>query len=202
MGVRDEMSQARRTSVLRATAELLDEVGVTSLTLRQVAERAHVALGTLFVYAENKDDLLMQVYGPRMTEHWTAMLEASAGLAALERIDRFYLDCIDMYYTDKENIREFYLVSGKKPAARWEWLELLRDQLCQILAAGQRNGEIAPGVDIGTLNSAYWAMYWVAVNESYHGATEERTKEILRDTLAMLRGGVQRSVVRPALRML
>jgi len=190
VGARDDASRQRRLTVLQVTADLLDEIGFNALTLRQVAEQANVALGTLFLYAENKADLLMQVYGPRMTERWTTMLDDSAGRPALERMEQYYLDCIALYFTDKENIREFFRVSSQQPAARWEWLESLRARLRQILANGVRAGEIAPNVDLDILNSAYMAMFLVTINESYHGATQQQTERSLRVTFAILRNGV------------
>src|SRR5438046_185677 len=53
---------AKRIRIARAAAELFHEHGFASTTTEQIAERADVAKGTLFLYAKTKARLLLLVY--------------------------------------------------------------------------------------------------------------------------------------------
>ncbi|MER7754190.1 TetR/AcrR family transcriptional regulator [Kitasatospora sp. NPDC097643] len=53
-----QRSQERYGRILDACAGLLDEVGATALTTKEVAHRAHVPIGTLYQFFAGKEDLL------------------------------------------------------------------------------------------------------------------------------------------------
>ena len=79
--------RTRRRRVLRAALELAAEGGYDGVQMREVAERAEVALGTVYHYFTSKDHLLAE----SMTE-WLSGLEASIarrpaeGDTTLERV--------------------------------------------------------------------------------------------------------------------
>ncbi len=56
-----ESQQARRTRMLQATEELALEGGWDGVQMREVAQRAGVALGTLYRYFPSKEHLLVSV---------------------------------------------------------------------------------------------------------------------------------------------
>ncbi|WP_280682548.1 TetR family transcriptional regulator [Kitasatospora sp. MAA19] len=53
-----QRSQERYGRILDACAGLLDEVGATALTTKEVAQRARVPIGTLYQFFAGKEDLL------------------------------------------------------------------------------------------------------------------------------------------------
>lgn len=74
-------ARARRTfeRILRATAELLDEVGIDHLTTNLIAERAGVNIATLYKYFPNKYALMNYLalrLAERQTEHIRAYLRS------------------------------------------------------------------------------------------------------------------------------
>lgn len=54
---KDEMSR----QILSATERLIAQIGLGELSMRKVAAEAHVALGTLYLYFKDKDDLLTKL---------------------------------------------------------------------------------------------------------------------------------------------
>jgi AcrR family transcriptional regulator len=72
---------AKRRRIFDAAAGLFAEHGFVGVTTRAISERADVAEGTLFRYAETKAELLLMVYN---VEFGGAI---SAGVAAAERLD-------------------------------------------------------------------------------------------------------------------
>src|SRR3954453_13129041 len=61
-----EAQRARRRRILKAAAELATEGGFYAVQMREVAERADVALGTLYRYFPSKIHLLVSVLADEM----------------------------------------------------------------------------------------------------------------------------------------
>jgi AcrR family transcriptional regulator len=67
-GLTTEAQRARRRRILAAAAELSTEGGFDAVQMREVAERADVALGTLYRYFPSKIHLLISVLADEMEE--------------------------------------------------------------------------------------------------------------------------------------
>jgi AcrR family transcriptional regulator len=74
-----EAQRARRRRILRAAADLATEGGFDAVQMREVAERADVALGTLYRYFPSKIHLLVSVLADEMEELHDRLKAASAG---------------------------------------------------------------------------------------------------------------------------
>src|ERR1700742_1626721 len=59
--LRERNKAERRRRVLEAAREVFIEFGYDDATTREIAARAGVAVGTVFVYARDKRDLLMTI---------------------------------------------------------------------------------------------------------------------------------------------
>ncbi|WP_136053937.1 TetR/AcrR family transcriptional regulator [Microbacterium sp. K24] len=60
-GRRERNKQEKRERITSAAAELFAEHGIDEVTTQQIAERADVGTGTLFLYAKTKGELLLLV---------------------------------------------------------------------------------------------------------------------------------------------
>ena len=78
-GLATEAQRARRRRILHAAAELASEGGFDAVQMREVAERADVALGTLYRYFPSKIHLLVSVLADQMDEMYDRLRAASAG---------------------------------------------------------------------------------------------------------------------------
>lgn len=65
-GVRSRSQHQRRRRIVQAAAALASRGGVEAMQMRTVAERAGVALGTLYRYFPSKMDLVVAVVGEEM----------------------------------------------------------------------------------------------------------------------------------------
>jgi AcrR family transcriptional regulator len=74
-----QAQRARRRRILQAAAELATEGGFDAVQMREVAERADVALGTLYRYFPSKIHLLVSVLADEMDELHDRLKAASAG---------------------------------------------------------------------------------------------------------------------------
>jgi AcrR family transcriptional regulator len=87
IGRRERAKQDKRERIMAAARELLAQHGVSGVTTQQIADRADVAIGTLYLYASTKAELLIMVqnqkFAAAIDEGLVAARDA-AGQGALE----------------------------------------------------------------------------------------------------------------------
>jgi AcrR family transcriptional regulator len=66
LGLREQNKLEKRQRIRAAARELFAKHGYDSATLRQIARRAHVGLGTLFNYAQDKRDLVFLIFNEEL----------------------------------------------------------------------------------------------------------------------------------------
>jgi AcrR family transcriptional regulator len=66
VGLREKKKLETRERIRAAAAELFTRRGYGAATMRQIAKRAHVGLGTLFNYAEDKRDLVFLIFNEEL----------------------------------------------------------------------------------------------------------------------------------------
>ena len=66
VGTREKKKLATRERIRAAASELFARHGYGAATMRQIAKRAHVGLGTLFNYAEDKRDLVFLIFNEEL----------------------------------------------------------------------------------------------------------------------------------------
>ena len=66
VGRRERKKLETRERIRAAASELFTRHGYGAATMRQIADRAHVGLGTLFNYAEDKRDLVFLIFNEEL----------------------------------------------------------------------------------------------------------------------------------------
>jgi AcrR family transcriptional regulator len=66
LGQRELNKLDKRQRIRTAARELFSKFGYEEATLRQIAKRAHVGLGTLFNYADDKRDLIFLIFNEEL----------------------------------------------------------------------------------------------------------------------------------------
>jgi AcrR family transcriptional regulator len=66
MSLREKKKLETRERIRAAAADLFTRRGYGAATMRQIARRAHVGLGTLFNYAEDKRDLVFLIFNEEL----------------------------------------------------------------------------------------------------------------------------------------
>lgn len=143
----------KRQRILDAALKVFAERGFYNAKVSEVARAAGVADGTIYLYFENKDDLLIQLFEDRMEyiiRRLSDELERTQG-TPLERIRSLIHLHVDLAIHDPD-LAEFITVelrqSGKfireyENPQFVEYLRVLRD----IIEEGQRTGYIRTGLD-------------------------------------------------------
>jgi len=77
LGLREQNKLQKRQRIQTAVRELFSKHGYDEATLRGIAKRAHVALGTLFNYAGDKRDLVFLIVNEELEEVTAKALRAA-----------------------------------------------------------------------------------------------------------------------------
>jgi AcrR family transcriptional regulator len=75
LGLREQNKFQKRQRIRAAARELFSKLGYDTATLRQIAYRAHVGLGTLFNYAQDKRDLVFLIFNEELSAVTDAALK-------------------------------------------------------------------------------------------------------------------------------
>lgn len=156
-----EQRREARNTIRVAAADLVTEGGPSSVTVRKVAERAGVSVGTVYGHFESLSDLLRSLWTPviAQTEHKLAAT-AKAHTDPLERIRAMLDDYVELATTNPILHRNTLLfvrpATSKSPEkVPADELELHR-LLVEAIREGQGAGTIVDG-EPAQLAQLLWA---------------------------------------------
>jgi AcrR family transcriptional regulator len=139
--------RAQRDAILAAAANLLADGGYAACSIAAVAERAHVAAGTVYNHFTNKADLAAHVFRALAGRELTAVADAARhGASAAERVDAV----IDVFAARalKEPRRAYALLAEPADPAvdalRLEFRRSFRDVIAAAVADGVDRDELPP----------------------------------------------------------
>ncbi|MFK7800660.1 MAG: TetR/AcrR family transcriptional regulator [Anaerolineae bacterium] len=92
--IQQQLTNARRDQIIGAAIQVISEKGFQKTTVRQIAQAAGIADGTIYNYFKNKDDILMAIVG-KLTE--AEVREVHFGEAEQIDFDTF----IEEYFTHR-----------------------------------------------------------------------------------------------------
>ncbi|MGB3442011.1 MAG: helix-turn-helix domain-containing protein [Actinophytocola sp.] len=171
-------ADARRNhhNLLVVAREVFAEQGAQA-SLRDVARRAGVAIGTLYRHFPNRDALLEAV----LREGFLALGEAADALLASDTPREALLDWMTTFSSAPGECRglpETMLAAlGDETSALHAPCRVLRDAAARLLARAQELGEVHADVTGDDLFAALVAMRWVAENADAERA--ERLRELV-----------------------
>jgi AcrR family transcriptional regulator len=87
IGRRERAKRHKRARILAAARELFARHGVGGVTTQQIADRADVAIGTLYLYASTKAELLIMVQNAKFAAAIDEGLAASSAVGGGDVVD-------------------------------------------------------------------------------------------------------------------
>ena len=197
MGVRDTQKQATRGRVLAAARDLFDAAGFEATTTRQIADRAGVAVGSVFTTVASKAEILSQVMVDRL-EALYAELERVAPHLRGPTVDRLRSLMAIHYSFEMRRARLFVAYI----AASYGWPldgavtplgqnKRLQEMLGEQLRRGIEAGDVRPDADVPLFIEALLAAYfWNYRRVVQEGADAAALTAIMDRQLGLLFEGV------------
>jgi AcrR family transcriptional regulator len=184
-----------RQAMMRAAAELLLERGYEGFSLRKVAERAGFSPGNVYLYFENKDDLLRSAIEDGFRQFGEQLERAARGFpGGLERIaalGRAYIQFglrNPVHYKLMFMQRTDYLFI-ERPVPGVEKLRYLEEAVRDAMASGDIRERSVQGV-----TDALWALAHgvVSLSLAMGFMDEERVGRMAEEAIAMAGRGMLR----------
>ena len=179
----------KRTLITDAAVEVFAEKGFHQARISDVAKRAGVADGTIYLYFKNKDDLLLSVFEEKMD----FMLEGLGGALSgvddpceqVRRFARFHFEQVRTHRSAAEVLQVELRLSNKflkeyRPEKLWAYLGVFG----QIIRDGQVKGVFRENLDpfvnmwafFGALDEL--AMQWVLSRNTQRFNLEEAAEQV------------------------
>jgi len=143
--VRETMRETVRVAILDAAEELIAKHGLHDAALVQIAKRAGVAVGTLYNYFNDRDDLIRGLFEARrktLLPQLLAAIKAGAELPFEPRLRRFMRELLAAYESHRSFLKVAIENEHLKPRGSTTAQDLLAG-VRDIIAAGVREGAIA-----------------------------------------------------------
>jgi TetR/AcrR family transcriptional regulator, cholesterol catabolism regulator len=196
VGRREQKKEAKLRRIRRAAAELFTEKGYEGATTREIAERADIGAGTLFLYVSDKRALLDLVFEESLADALTAPWPAARDGGLAGRLYAVFERLFAAYGTDVALARHFVReqVLGDRPAPGARLEALRRDLFARIardVAAEQARGVIAADVDPMLAASNLFGLYFAALVGWLGGfLSKDQALAMLRASLELQQRGL------------
>lgn len=178
MGIQERKEREkgeRKALILRCAKDLLLEHGVEGVSMLDIAKKAELSKGTLYLYFPGKEELFREICDEaaiRFMKHFQARLRP--GLSALETIKLFWLCYVEMFGESDDMIIIFNMKSYIAPAFPFTPFEaayhtndqgpsdspyifytMIRDMIQQGIQEGTFDPAINPGMVARTMLSLF-----------------------------------------------
>lgn len=186
---RSQQKAETRALILEAAKELFEERGFEKTTIRAVAARAGVGLGTVMSHFPNKGRLVTAAF---MGDMLTVLARVEADLAPetgfreqmLHLASRFYAYYAARPALSRVLLREHFFVYGEANEEFRAWELGFLDQVAQRLAQAQARGEVRADLDCALATEALFSNHLYVL---YAGLSQAEVKaEEMLDRLARM----------------
>jgi TetR/AcrR family transcriptional regulator, fatty acid metabolism regulator protein len=171
----DKPQPDKREKILRAAVKVFARKGFYATRVSEIAKAAGVADGTIYLYFENKDDVLISVFEDRITKLLAVLREEIAKSSGFEdgfrRIVELQLGLLDGQ-RDLAEVITVNLRQSSKLLKQYatplftQYLELIAG----LVAEGQREGVVRPDLNPRIVARSLWgALDGVAVTWAIGG---------------------------------
>lgn len=164
-GVRETQKLETRRKVLEAARDLFNEIGYEETTIRAVAERAGVSVGSVFTTFASKADVLSQVMDDRVDALY-AELEHVARHMRGSVVDRLCSLFAIHYDFECRRVRLFlaHIAASYSPSLEPSTVPYgrnarFKDMIVDMLRDGQAKGEVHQDADLGLVLDTLMAAY-------------------------------------------
>jgi TetR/AcrR family transcriptional regulator len=188
VGRRERNKQEKLNRIIAAAAELFAAHGVDDVTTQQIADKADIGTGTLFLYAKSKGELLLLVQNSSYAEALVQGRSAAQGIAdALDAVMAIVRPVVECNRAQIDNgrtyLREMVFGDPEEPHHR-DALALAAQTEEAIATVLRRDERVTPG-DAAALARTVSAIMFLSMAATINIARS--TDEILEEIRSQVR---------------
>jgi AcrR family transcriptional regulator len=167
-GRREANKREKLARIREAAREIFIEKGFAQANLREIAHAAHVGFGTLFLYAKDKEDLLLLLFD----EELPLVGQRAFGLAGdhdnfIDQVmiffSEFYKFFLQTPQLSRDMLRE--IAFGRGIVAQRMWLSIvnIEQHLARLVAKAQADGLVNSGLTPDLVAHVLFSLYRVEI---------------------------------------
>ncbi|WP_406165907.1 TetR/AcrR family transcriptional regulator [Streptomyces canus] len=182
VGRRERNKQEKFDRIVAAASELFAEHGVDEVTTQQIADKADIGTGTLFLYAKTKGELLLLVQNAKYAEALEqGLADAETVPGVLDAVLAIVRPIVECNRTQIDNGRTYLreMVFGDPEEPRHSAALAIVAQAEEAVAAVLRRGERVTAGDAATLAHIVSAVMFLSMATSVNIALS--VEEIVQD---------------------
>ena len=190
IGRRERNKQQKLERITAAATELFSEHGVDEVTTQQIADRADVGAGTLFLYAKSKAELLLLVHNVKFADAIERGEAAASGITdRLDALMAIVSPIVECNRVQIENgrtyLRELVFGDPEEPHHR-EGLVLSARVEAAFVDVLRRDERIS-AADAAALARAISAVMFISITATlYRGLTDEEVVGVIREQVGVM----------------
>jgi AcrR family transcriptional regulator len=197
---RERNKHAKRARIVAAARALFARRGFAATTTAEIARRAGIGTGTLFLYFASKEDLLVEIFREEMDALVAAAFDTLPRRAALLDEIVYVLGVLVAFHErDPELarafVKEMQFVGDGAAARVFEFIDRLAERIAERVALRQASGELDPEVPSRLVADNCFAIYIARLQKWLGAGRRSPSAELLsrlREALALQLRGLER----------
>jgi AcrR family transcriptional regulator len=193
VGVRNDQKQATREKVLEAARDLFNETGYDETTIRAIAERAGVSVGSVFTTFASKAEVLSHVMEKRLGDLY-AEFDRVVPFLRGSTADRLCSIFAIHYEFETRRVKLFlahiaasYSASQEPGITPYGRNERLNDMLRDVLSDGKTRGDVRADLDLDLTIDVLKASYaWTYRMAAFKGAPASELSAMMDERIAFV----------------
>lgn len=198
-GRREAKKQEKLLRIRRAAREVFLNKGFHAATVREIAAAADVALGTLFLYANDKQDLLLLIFEEELpVVRNAAFLKASGEMPFVEQLLTFFAEFYRYFnltpQLSRDMLAEITFGRGMVAERLFKDIENTEHDIARIVARAQANGCVDCGIEPDIAAHIIFSLHRVEVRLclNQEKPNMEGSLQRLRRQLEVLLAGLEK----------
>ncbi|MEW6775106.1 MAG: TetR/AcrR family transcriptional regulator [Bdellovibrionota bacterium] len=167
-GLREKNKAEKRAAILKAARELFAAKGFEKTTIQEIARRAGVGTGTIFLYAKDKPALLFWVFQDEVGRAEKKALAALPKRAPL--LDKLFLLFRRLFYHYAQHpslsevyLRELIIPRGESGQQNVAFTLEFLEEIAKLVDDAKSRGEVHEDVSSLLAASNFFAIYYFAL---------------------------------------
>lgn len=197
-GLRDRNKREKQERILAAARALFSERGFEATTTRDIAERAGVGTGTVFLYVRSKEELLLRLFREEIERAQGALFQALPADAPLEEQLMFVFGGLFDLYAENPGlsrtfIKNLLFMAPEVAEQHQSLVQAFMARLAGLVQAAQARGEVDAGVPPATAAVNFFSLYLTTLLAWLDGpaGSQQALRQTLREGLALQRRGLR-----------
>ena len=185
-GKREQNKAEKKRRIVAAARELFESKGFEATTTAEVSERAEIGTGTLYLYIDSKEELLVEVFKGDVGQAWDdALAKTDRSLPILDQLLNAFGEVSDFHDRDPKLARSYFkelmfLPNSDDRTSTADFMRKYYDRLTALLVDAKEDGRIRHDVAAPVLARNLFASWYQLMLRRY---TDRITQDEVRPQL-------------------